>query len=310
MKHIKLYEYFNSDVNLLMKYLTMSEAEKKERLAEMYPQLDYMCPDDVPYPEFLWDMFKNELTGTVRVLASKHGVSMSTLPSWLFLKYVNIVKKDGWLVHSTDLFIARRIMEIGFQYGVNSKERLGLTKHVDMEDKKGGGYTFAFTLDDLIKDPSAHQNYGDSMVVFKASGVRCYHNTDMEHQTIIWGETASDYHMIRKMKMDEGTLLHLIATVGYNELLEVIEELGDDGRPELAKRMMGELGKSSGVSRVAAVRRVMALFRDNIIEEKLHTLRWRMSRSGVYTLFDKRDSKLFSHHSLKKVLMWISRHLS
>lgn len=233
MKHLKLFEYLDTETSNLMRYLRMSDEDKRYELLMQYnylademnfiedkreeieevcdvdalTELYYDCEDDMlqfideikeRYPEvyeilaeYAWDAIQNGDGAT----------SDAEKPSWIFLEFVNIIKKNTWLVHLTTKEAARDIARNGFTKGIPDMGTLGLTTHFTDYAKQGGGYNFAYTVEDFMKyarESSSHREfrYGEAIVIFQAAGVRCFHNTDDEHQVIFFGNTATNIKQI------------------------------------------------------------------------------------------------------------------
>jgi len=103
-----------------------------------------------------------------------------------------LIPRTTWLIHFSDH--ASDIWTDGFTRGVNDMNRLGLTTHLGDQDKKYGGYNFAFRADG--RDASwaaAKRSYGSEAVMFQNSGVSAWHSGDEEQQIIFWGaDVAKD----------------------------------------------------------------------------------------------------------------------
>ena len=119
-----------------------------------------------------------------------------TVPSWYWLQEPEIVKNQ-WLIHGTASVNATMMAKQGFIKGIGDMTKLGLTTWYDgsSAEKKVGGYNFAYTIEDFKQYGLSGNTvrYGDgTILMFRASGIRSYHITDKEHQTIFNGKTASD----------------------------------------------------------------------------------------------------------------------
>lgn len=119
-----------------------------------------------------------------------------TVPSWYWLQEPEIIKNQ-WLIHGTSQTDAMFMTKKGFIKGMGDMTKLGLTTWFDGKsaEKRAGGYNFAYTIEDFKKygygDNGA--TYGDgTILMFRASGIRSYHITDKEYQTIFNGKTATD----------------------------------------------------------------------------------------------------------------------
>jgi hypothetical protein len=129
-------------------------------------------------------------------LFQRFGIDYAEYPSWYYLDAVDIVKNQ-WLVHGTDESNLNSLKSSGFIKGVDDYTKLGLTTWFkgDSGIKSYPGYNFAYTVADFEKYGYTQQHgltYGDAVVVFRASGLRCYHVGDREFQVIFNGRTATD----------------------------------------------------------------------------------------------------------------------
>jgi hypothetical protein len=226
MKHLQIFEFFNNEVSHLMQYLKMSEEEKLRSLPYDY---SYM------FPEF-WDEVRDdqdeELVATMGELMedNEYGAALQHItdhepelydqfcnyikddlengnsvipdaekPTWFYLDFDRIVKKDTWLVHITSEADVNSIYRNGFTKGVYDMSKLGLTVHISDYEKNYGGYNFAYTLEDFIrygKEGERDFRYGTDIVIFRAAGIRCWHNSDQEFQVIFWGKDVTDLEII------------------------------------------------------------------------------------------------------------------
>ena len=147
-----------------------------------------------------YEMLFEESPGHIERLYMEHGGGAEYMPSWILLKNPELVKNQ-WLVHGTRMIDGAMMARQGFIKGVKDFKKLGLTTFWTGEEaeKKAGGYNFAFTPTDFAmygmdgSDPM----YGDgTLLVFRASGIRCFHQSDDQYQTIFNGKTATDIVLI------------------------------------------------------------------------------------------------------------------
>lgn len=213
-------EYITNDEISLMKYLTLPLDEKYVEIAYNYPFfIEKFLEEDNDeemlreLKEFLNDGgtegdFVYELRSSNDELFKEYGewlyvnmvgynsslldVSPEEMPAWSYFQDQADIIKNQWLVHFTS--DADGIAKEGFRYGVDEINKLGLTTYYSEFDKKYGGYNFAYTLDDYKKysKVGSRYKYGEEVVVFRASGVRVWHNSDEEYQTIFYGNTAKN----------------------------------------------------------------------------------------------------------------------
>jgi hypothetical protein len=114
------------------------------------------------------------------------------LPLWAIFDYPEILK-NTWLIHFTDSKNISQIMANGFDGGITNYDVLSYTDWAS--DKHRGGkdsFFYAFDVNDVKKLKSYNGKYGDSAVMFRASGVKAYHNGDEEFQVIFQGDTVSN----------------------------------------------------------------------------------------------------------------------
>ena len=115
-------------------------------------------------------------------------------PSWMYMDYIRPVKNE-WCIHfgSDSYNIARE----GFTGGTEDVEDLAYTNAG--QQKAYEGYDFAFTIDDKNVD---FNDYGDQAVIFRTSGVMCYHYGDGQRQVVFWGPYAKDFIPIEYDKFE------------------------------------------------------------------------------------------------------------
>lgn len=213
-------EYVTNDEISLMKYLTLPLDEKYVMIAYNYPffiekfleendndemlrELKDFLNDGGTEGDFVYELgsendelFKEYgewlYVNLVGYNSSSLDVLPEEMPAWAYFDDQAEIIKNQWLVHFTS--DADGIAKQGFRYGVDEIDKLGLTVFYSEFDKKYGGYNFAYTLDDYKKysKVGSRYKYGEEVVVFRASGVRVWHYTDEEYQTIFYGNTAKN----------------------------------------------------------------------------------------------------------------------
>jgi len=216
-------EFMSQDMIYLKNYFNLSDELKKDYLPHEYPeQLDnflydeninfelpkntsnvdidgYDIEEEMSHYEIIEWLFYNN-----KELFNKFGdwlfnkinnyeldIPDSDYPAWSFFDKPEILKNQ-WLIHFTNN--ANGIAREGFKYGVDEMSKLGLTTHLSQFDKQYGGYNFAYTLKDYLRYGKSGRSfkYGEEAVIFRASGIRIYHNSDQEYQTIFYGKTATN----------------------------------------------------------------------------------------------------------------------
>ena len=217
-----LREYVDTDITKLVAYLNSSP---KDRLSELERAVGYFTLVDHYgfYNDGGDEMGRFKSYGSLAAMAQRgpedyikflewYAFTMSgerllqlyrrankqfrTVPSWYWLQEPEIIKNQ-WLVHGTSAADAMFMTKQGFIKGMGDMTKLGLTTWFDGKsaEKRAGGYNFAYTIEDFkqygYKDSGV--TYGDgTILMFRASGIRSYHITDNEYQTIFNGKTATD----------------------------------------------------------------------------------------------------------------------
>lgn len=201
-------EFITNDEVSLLRYFSMSDDEKKSYLPHDYASKleDFIIEEDIDYviesepyeavedleesnPE-LYEMFGEWLFKKIKT----HSLDIYDVdyPAWSFFGHPEVVKNQ-WLIHFTDE--AESVASDGFTRGVDEIDRLGLTTYIGEFYKKYGGYNFAYTLSDFHRygyEGMSEYKYGNSAVIFRASGVKMWHHSDEENQVIFYGNTAKD----------------------------------------------------------------------------------------------------------------------
>jgi len=218
-----LNEYISQDMIYLKDYFNMPEIQKKKYLPHEYPYeinnflIDFSYDNDFEftYPKDSVDVdgedTGNELEGyeLVEWIEKNNPKLYNAFADWLYKKINDFsldipdfdypawaffdspeLIKNQWLIHFTNN--ADNIANNGFVYGVNDINKLGLTTHLGDFEKKYGGYNFAFTINDYRRYYNNKFGYGKEAVIFKASGIKLYHNSDMQQQVIFYGNTANN----------------------------------------------------------------------------------------------------------------------
>lgn len=232
----QLNEYYVKSISDLKKYLTMSDDEKYKDVVSKFA--NYTNPNipkqhantlmyyyirgfkDYSYDGDLSDDDKISLTNNPseyeKIFSKKDykdfydfimnndlgmNLMIRDLPSWSYMEFNSIVKNQ-WLIHFSD-HSNNIYKEQKFKYGVDDLSKLGLTTHQPSYTKEKGGYNFAFDLNDYLTYGGNQKNgwkYGDSAVIFRASGIKVNHLTDKEPQVIFQGDTATNINKIVQNK--------------------------------------------------------------------------------------------------------------
>lgn len=130
---------------------------------------------------------------------------LSHQPTWMHISLEEPLKKQ-WLVHVTPIINVKKIKEQGFVKGITDTTRLAYTK-VQKAEHKGPGYSFAYTLQELLQYDRPKifiDSYIDTaapahaMVIFRAPGVKVYHEGDEEEQVIFRAEDATNLVAVKR----------------------------------------------------------------------------------------------------------------
>lgn len=232
--------YIRRDLGWLKHHLEQSDAEKGRELALLLPVMflhyvdtnvptdenlaargapfsydDIAAEDEAVIVEHLRRAREELLAGFYAEVEGEPGSFLETFymreivgklrghtPSFLFFGDPELVKNQ-WLIHFTST--PYEIQREGFTVGAKDLSRLGLTTRISRSDKTGG-YNFAYTADDYVeyakRDHGVYVDwkYGAHAVMFRASGLRMWHKTDQEPQTIFWGADARDVVVLRDLR--------------------------------------------------------------------------------------------------------------
>lgn len=231
-------EYITREVVSIRDYLSMDEKGRKEYLPLEYHDFfdDFLNEEDIdfempttPHPEYgqielsfndsyelvehleeinhkIYAQFADYLYQ--KIIWHELPIPDSEYPAWTYFSEPSLVKNQ-WLLHFTDY--ADKIASEGFNKGVDDMTKLGLTTQIDEFDKELGGYNFAYTLEDFRKyayNPNRPKGYkyGGEAVIFRASGIKSWHNSDDEYQVIFYGNTAKDIIPITEGLEDDWSL--------------------------------------------------------------------------------------------------------
>ena len=235
LKELLLKEYVDTDIVKLWKYLDSTPDQKFEEITNMlgydriinkyfnierlvgitsptYQKYDAVlrfgnlqnlkARDPKTYKEirdnlgFSTDEFPRDFVDFME----RNGIGPQDAPSWLYLKEPTLLKNQ-WLVHGTTRMDGMMMARKGFIKGINDPTKLGLTTWLEGE-KIGEGYNFAYTPEDFDQYgvDGEEIKYGDgTFLIFRASGIRCFHVGDDEYQTIFNGKTARDIVLVHEM---------------------------------------------------------------------------------------------------------------
>ena len=208
-------EYIVREISWLRQYLNMSDEAKGEDALRQHPYIidnylseleklnDTEIDEAIEISEWEWlintvkdnhpKVFKRILSDIVKNIFSLD-IMDEEIPTWAYLKSPKVIKKQ-WLIHFTN--DAENIAKKGFDFLVADISKLGLTTYMSKNyDRAKDGYGFSYLLSDYENygkgGRGTEWKYGKEAVLFLGSGIRAYHVTDNEYQTIFKGDTVQN----------------------------------------------------------------------------------------------------------------------
>lgn len=235
----KLKEFVVQEISWLKQYLNQSDDSKAEEILYSFPYVIDYYTDDIVFEarrndddemltlieDMEWEGVVAHLLGEGKYKEVSKEIKKKALeklrhfdledeeiPSWFYLDRPTIIKNQ-WLIHFTDE--ADSLADEGFNYLVDDVTKLGLTTYINKKsyDRSKAGYGFSYLIGDYIKYGRQRSGgisrrggwrYGAEVVLFRASGVRCWHNSDKEYQTIFKGDTVKEIIPITKGEDEVG----------------------------------------------------------------------------------------------------------
>lgn len=166
-------------------------------------------------------------------------------PTWCFMVNPQIVKNE-WLIHFTGN--ANTVACRGFNYGMDDYTRLGLTTRYSL-GQKPGGYNFAYSAKGWEQYTRGEHGfkYGKEAVLFRASGVRVWHEGDEETQVIFVGNTAQDIVPLTQGGHDGGWWANGIGKGGREEGNYKQGDGSFDSLSEAVKWVLQNFGQYKGL---------------------------------------------------------------
>lgn len=217
----ELQEYLSQDASYLKSYFKSSDKDKLSNLPHAYSYLFDDFKQEMDEEEFeslsqgldfneeiyeiidqmeisnpeLYNRFAQWLYDGIQ--NHSLGIGDADYPSWSFYDSPTIIKKQ-WLIHFTAEANAHKIAQNGFEKGVMDIDKLGLTNYLSSFDKDSEGYNFAYTLSDAQRYAKTRggYKYGDTAIIFVASGIKLWHHGDEEPQVIFYGPDARHINMV------------------------------------------------------------------------------------------------------------------
>ena len=166
-------------------FVKLDEYESEEEAYEniIYPTTYYELDSDIEekYKNFLIEIVDNVFKN------NKYNLDLSLLPLYITYTYEGDVN-DGWIVHFTeDEENLESILKSQHFIGIPNIYNLAITARNE-EDLTEDGYCFGFDINDIYENfKNNYSHYGYFGILFKASGIKLYHNGDHEHQVIFIG---------------------------------------------------------------------------------------------------------------------------
>ena len=202
-------DYFIKNRGLYPKEINWNAGKETMSVTQLYANTltlgkwDVLKQTDPVLYGAIVDWFMDKIYGEEQSFMSfmnGFGIQPAQIPSWFYLHEPTLVKNQ-WLVHGTTRMDGRMMARKGFIKGINDPTKLGLTTWLQGK-KIGDGYNFAYTPEDfaLYGVDGLALKYGDgTFLIFRASGIICWHHTDEEFQVIFHGKTARDIVFVDEM---------------------------------------------------------------------------------------------------------------
>jgi hypothetical protein len=216
-------ETLTQDTLAFKRYLRSSDKEKGEELADKYGyKIEEFFENEVGEIPEIYSHLEGDYVEMVEALRRNNPEMFDQFCGWLMDKFnqgkigsemdkpswstfdEGELIRNQWLVHFTDMHNAYDIAQNGFTIGVDNMDRLGWTTYLHDYEKERGGYNFAYHWKDAYRYGSRGHfggtKYGNTAVIFMASGVKTYHYADEEPQVVFYGNTAKHINVIYKNK--------------------------------------------------------------------------------------------------------------
>ena len=204
-------EYLDREMMMpLKRLLNMSEEEQEEYLIDdfYYLSAEYM-DNQVGLDELGYDTgegdnweigeelserinngdLKEYRDGFIRYIKKYLNDNYWETPPFLVMDYIKDIY-NSWLIHFTNN--PHSISTSGFVFGTGEYNSLAYSG-CRTGNKYGQGYNFAYDVDDFEKyyKYCSKPKYGEGAVLFRASGIKVWHNGDEETQVIFNGGTVN-----------------------------------------------------------------------------------------------------------------------
>ena len=176
-------------------FLDLEEYDSEDEALEniIYPtthyELSYYKEAEKAYKDFLVEIVDNIFNSN-----NSYNLDLTVLPLYITFTYEGDIV-DDWLVHFTnEEKSVESILKSQCFHGISNMKNLAISAGAD-EDEWGveDGYCFAFDFDNIYYNfKNGYSHYGDKGILFKASGIKLYHNGDGEIQVIFIGNQVSN----------------------------------------------------------------------------------------------------------------------
>lgn len=262
--YTSLLEYLSNEDIYLKNYINMSKSDRMHNLPfeyyeffedftietgsdfeipKEYVKSDYMDEDDVEV-----DMFENNTYELIEQIYKNDKTTYNEFAEYLYDKINNFylpiedqdypaqayfnngakILKNQQLIHFTNK--PKEIANKGFEYGVSDANKLGLTRYLDISYKLDGGYNFAYVISDIHKYAEVRKGlykYGTEAVIFRASGIKVWHDGDKEEQVIFQGKNAKDIVPITKGEKYQFAVYNKKGRLLYenDDMLKVVNQI-------------------------------------------------------------------------------------
>lgn len=232
------------------------------------------------------------------------------LPTWHALDFERVVKNE-WCIHfGNDSY---SISKKGFTSGTQNIEELGFTKRTD---DMGVGYNFAYLANNEQVDYSP---YGNEAVIFRTSGVLCYHHYDSEEQVIFYGPYAKDFIPLKKnQETKEWEIIGnngrvLFASSRVTEICKWVETNLDQYRKQI---MYGKNGirqpKNESIFYNENIKSYLTeeIVADGNAEHNIYDDRWKAERQALKDFIVKYGKVMTSKENGKQYKIYYDKTLS
>ena len=139
------------------------------------------------YKKFLVDIIDDYMKGD-----NPHDLVPYLMPLYLTFNFEGVVEND-WIIHFTsEEDTQKEILESGHFIGIPNLNNLAISAGNE-ESWAEDGYCFGYDIHDVYYNfQNNGVSYGEYGILFRASGIKLYHNGDEELQTVFIGNQVKD----------------------------------------------------------------------------------------------------------------------